>query len=157
MVYFQTSITINRPVDIVIQALMNPDNFPFWQTDLDRFEVINRKPGDVGSVGILHYSRKGNLYKMEDKLIYCEPGRKYISQITGNALTARVETILHTDDNKTEMVLKWSGKGEILLLKILLPFMKQKMIRRSTEELERFKLLVETKGSNFSVQAESDA
>lgn len=155
MVTFKVSIIINQPIDIVVKALMNPDNFPYWQKDLERFEVIKRTPGDVGSIGHLHYVQKGRPYIMEDKLIYCEPGKKYISQVSGDALTAKVETTLLSSGNETEMEIKWSGKGKIFILKLLLPLLRRKMIKQSKSELETFKKLVETKGSNFSEKAET--
>jgi hypothetical protein len=150
MVTFEVSTTINQPVDIVVTALMNPDNFTYWTTDLEKFEVIKGKPGEIGSIGHLHYMQKGKSYVMEDKLIYSDPGKKYVSQVTGDALTATVETTLHTMDNKTQMNIKWSGKGNILILKLLLPFLRHNMIKQSRKELEIFKGLVEAKGIDFS-------
>lgn len=150
MTTFEVSTVINQPADIVVGALMNPDNFIYWTTDLEKFEVIKGKPGEVGSVGRLHYLQKGGSYVMEDKLICCEPGKKYISQVTGDALTATVETTLHARDDKTEMNIKWSGKGNIFILKLLLPLLRYKMIKQSKTELKTFKKLVETKGIDFN-------
>jgi len=147
---FKVSIVINQPIDVVVKALMNSENFPYWMTDLEKFEVINGKPGEVGSTGRLHYSQKGRSYVMEDKLIYSEPGGKYVSRVTGDTLVAQVETLLHASGNVTEMNIIWSGKGKIFILKLLLPLLRGKMIRQSKAELETFKILVETKGSNFS-------
>jgi hypothetical protein len=155
MTTFKINIIINQPVDVVNMALMNPNNFPFWQTDLEKFEVVNGKPGEIGSIGHLHYSQKGRSYIMEDKLIYCEPGKKYVSQVTGEALIAKVETILLESENKTEIILTWSGKGKIFFLKLLLPFLRGKMMKQSKKELEIFKELVETKGSNFNESPEN--
>ena len=150
MTEFKVSTVINKPIKIVVDALMNPDNFVHWQTDLVKFEVIERKPGEVGSIAHLHYSQKGRSYIMEDKMIYCEPGKKYVSQVSGDVITAKVETTLHSMGKKTKINLQWSGKGKIFLLKILLPLLKVKMIKQSNKELETFKDLIETKGSNFS-------
>ncbi len=149
MVTFKVSITINQTTDVITKALMNPDNFPYWQTDLEKFEVIEKKPGDVGSIGHLHYYQKGKSYIMEDKLIYSEPGKKYVSQVTGDVISARVETNLQSFGDKTEMSCTWTGKGKILFLKLLLPLFRRKMIKQTNAELEIFKKLVETKGSNF--------
>jgi len=49
---------------------------------------------------------------MEDKLIYCEPGKKYISLVTGDVITARVETNLISYGNKTEMSMNGKAKGK---------------------------------------------
>jgi hypothetical protein len=151
MATFKISTTINKPVDIVVGALMNPDNAPYWTTWLEKFEVIEGKPGLVGSVGRLHYRQKGRAYVMEDKLIYCEPGKKYISEVTGDVITARVETNLISYGNKTEMNIEWKGEGKIFFLRLLLPFIRRKMINQSKSELEKFKNLVESRGSKFSI------
>ncbi|MDY6965674.1 MAG: SRPBCC family protein [Halobacteriota archaeon] len=150
MTRFEISITINKPADIVTEALNNPENFPYWQTDLEKFEVVKGEPNQVGSVGRLHYSQKGKSYIMEDKLIYCEPGKRYISEVSGDAITAKVETTLDSSGDKTKMSLQWEGKGKILVLKLLLPFLRGKIIKQAKTELETFKQLVEERGPNFS-------
>lgn len=150
MITFKVSTVIDEPIDIVIKALMNPDNFPYWTTDLEKFEVIKGKTGEVGSIGRLHYVQKGRSYVLEDKLIYCEPGKKYVSQVSGDALTANVETTLHSTGNRTEMSITWSGKGKVIILKLLLPVFRSRMIKQSRAELETFKKLVETRGIDFS-------
>lgn len=85
--------------------------------DLKRFEVIKGKPGKVGSIGQLHYFQKDRSYIMKDELIDCKPRERYLTQVSGDALTAEVETTLHASGNKTEMHIKWSREGEIFLLK----------------------------------------
>lgn len=150
MTGFEISTTINKPIDIVAQALNNAGNFPYWQTDLERFEVVKGGPNQVGSIGRLHYSQKGRSYIMEDRLIYCEPGKKYVSEVEGDAIFARVETTLQPLNDNTKMTLRWSGKGKILFLRLFLPFLRSKMAKHAKEELEIFKQLVEERGANFS-------
>ncbi len=150
MVTYTININIDQSTDVIVKALMDPYNFPYWQTDLERFEVIEGRPGSVGSIGRLHYSQKGKKYVLEDKLIYCEPGRKYISKVTGEALNAQVETVLRPSGNGTEMTIKWSGEAKTFPLRLLLPLMKGKMIKQGQLELEKFKRLIESKGSDFS-------
>ena len=150
MTEFEVNTVINKPIDVVVSALMNPDNFVHWQTNLEKFEVIERKPGEVGSIAHLHYSQKGRSYIMEDKMIYCEPGKKYVSKVSGDALTAKVETTLQSIDEKTKINILWSGKGKKFFLKLLIPLIKNKMIKQSKKELETFKHLIETRGCNFS-------
>lgn len=149
MTKFEVSTTINKPSDIVAKSLNNQDNFTYWQTDLEKFEVVKGGPNQVGSIGRLHYRQKGQSYIMEDKLIYCEPGKKYISEVTGDALFAKVETTLKSQGDKTEMTIKWEGKAKILLLKLLFPFIRRKMVNQAKKELDTFKQLVEERGFNF--------
>lgn len=150
MTKFEANIIINKSVDIITRAISNPNNAPYWQTDLERFEVIKGEPNQIGAVGHLHYSQKGQKYIMEDKLLECEPGKRYLSEVSGDALTARVETTLESENGKTKMTIKWEGKAKILPLKILFPFIRGKMIQQAQRELEMFKHLIETKGDDFS-------
>ena len=124
---------------------------PYYTTDLEKIEIIKEEPGLVGSVMHLHYKKKGRSYIMKDKLEHSEPGRKYISRVSGDALTARVEiSFLAIDPGKTKMNLCWSGKGKVLFLKLFLPLIRRKIINQARLELERFSELVETIGPDFS-------
>jgi len=152
---FTVSIVIGRPVEIVARALMDPENHPYWQTGLRKFEVIKRAPGEVGSVARLHYSEKGRPYVLEDRMVFYEPGKRIVSQVTGEAIAAEVETALRPSGAGTEMTIHWSGRGKILPLKIMLPLLRGKMIRQSRAELEKFKELVETRGVHFGGQPEN--
>lgn len=151
MTAFEVHTVINQPVNIVVEALMNPENHPYWTTDLDRFEVIKGKGGEVGSIAHLHYVQKGRSYVMEDKLVYCEPGKKYVSQVTGDFLSAEVETLLTARGNETEMRIKWSGEGKKPVLKLLLPLLRTKLIKLAKSDMETFKRLVETRGADFTI------
>ena len=150
MVKFKISTIINKPSNVVSQAFLEPKNIIQWMTNLEKFEVIKGKIGEVGSIAHLHYYEKSRSYIMEDRIEHCEPGKKYVSQVLSEALIVHVETIFYSVDNGTKMSLAWSGKGKLLLLKLLLPFMRKKIITQAKAELERFKELVEIYGVDFS-------
>ena len=79
--------------------------------------------------------------------------RTYIRDRVGDcseALIVHVETTFYSIGNGTKVSLAWLGKGKLLFLKLLLPFMRGKIIMQATAELERFKELVETCGVDFS-------
>lgn len=154
MIKFEISTIISRPVDVISGALAIPENHVYWTTDLEKFEVIKGDANKVGSVARLHYLQKGHSYIMEDELIFCEQGKKYVSRVSGDALTAEVETILKPLGDKTEMILKWSGKGKILFLKLLLPLFRAKVKRLAKMDLEKFRRLVEERGIDFSLGTE---
>lgn len=135
----------------MVKAFGNPENHTYWTTDLERFESVKGGPEEVGSVALLHYVQKGRKYTMEDKLIYCDPGEKYVSQVTGDTIVAEVETSLSPLDSKTEVCLKWSGRGKTCLLKVLLPLLRSKVKALAKRDLEKFRVLVEARGSNFKI------
>jgi hypothetical protein len=44
--------------------------------NLEKFEVIKGKIGEIGSIARFHYYEKGRSYIVEDRLEYYEPGKK---------------------------------------------------------------------------------
>lgn len=152
MTTFQVSAVIDRPVAVVANALTRAENFPYWQTDLEKLEVVRGGPDEVGSISHLHYRQNGRPYIMEDRLVYCEPGKRYISVVSGDAVAARVDTVIEPLGDSTRVTLTWRGRAKILRLRILFPFLKGKMARQAQDELDTFKHLVETRGADFSVE-----
>ena len=147
---FEISTTIRKPVDVIVAALMKADNHPFWTRNLERFEVVSGEPGKAGAVGRLHYLENGRRYVLKDRMIEAEPGKRYVSRVTGDVLEATVETRLRPVDKGTEMTLRWSGRGTRFPANLMLPLMRRRMVKQSQGELETFRQLVETRGSNFS-------
>lgn len=150
MVKFEIQIDIKQPPEVVDAALMNPENAVYWTKYLEKFEVVKGKPGEVGAVGRLHYLQKGRRYTMEDVLEYYEPGKKYVSRVSGPAITARVVTTLKVIDGKTRMKIVWKGSPKSFFLKLILPLLKKKITRQAHGELETFKNLIESYGIDFS-------
>ncbi len=146
---FKISIIIHQPPKIVAQALNEPDNAVHWTTGLKKFEVVKGKADEVGAVARLHYKQKNRSYVMEEILEECEPGRRYMSSISGAGLKGRVETILNPIANGTELILDWSGTSSSLFPRIIMPFRRGKIVRQAKAELEKFKNLVEIHGAIF--------
>ena len=135
MVRFSVTMDIARPPDVVVEALMKAENAPHWNTDLLRFEVVKGEPGEVGAVGRLHYVQGGHEHVMEDVMLEAEPGRRYVSRVSGPAIVATVETTLEPTDGGTRVTVTWTGGGKKLLLRIVLPLVKGRMQRQAQQEL----------------------
>ena len=146
---FKISINVNQPADIVNQALMEPENAPLWTSDLEKFEVVKGEPGLTRSIAHLHYRQGGRPYIMEEVMEYAEPGRRYVSRVSGNGMVARVETTIEPSASRTELTVSWSGTSKSILAKLLFPFLRGMMLRRARSDLKTFRDLVETHGAHF--------
>lgn len=153
MTSFEVSTHIRRPVEVIVAAILNADNAPYWTTHLERLETVSGTPGTPGCVGHLHYLENGRRYVLEDRLVEAEPGRRYLSEVSGPPIAARVETLLAPSGDGTDMILRWSGHGRIFPLNLLLPLMRRRMVRSAKTELETFRDLVEKRGIDFSRRA----
>ena len=145
----EANVEIAQPPATVAAAFLDPGNAVYWTTDLDRFEVVSREPGEVGSVAHLHYIQDGRPYVLEDVLGEMIPNQYFKSSVTGGGLKAQVETWLEEIDDGTEVKIRWSGSGSTLLMRLLLPFMRGAIQNQTRKELDAFKILVETRGSQF--------
>jgi len=151
MVEFTISVTIDQLRETVVKAFLNPHNMIFWTKDLEKIEIIEKEPGKVGAVAHLHYLQNGKQYMMKDELIYCEPGFKYVSKVSADDLTARVETSFIEQGQNTEIKMKWSGRGKNTYMNLSLYILKMKIAKQAKRELNTFKNLVEKRGSKFNI------
>ena len=138
------TIYINRPPDAVAEVLHDPTKATLWTSGLERFEVISKTPGLVGSKARLHYIEGDRSYVMEDHLLEADPGRRYLSRVTGDVIDAVVETILEPENGGTRMEVHWTGRGKPIILKLMLPFMRANIARQTQKDLVKLKELVES-------------
>jgi hypothetical protein len=145
----EITVEIARPPEIVAAALLDPDNAVHWTTDLQRLEVLSGSPGEAGSVAHLHYLQKGRPYVLTDVLEEAVPNEYFRSKVEGGGLKVQVQTWLRKKNDGTEVRLRWVGRGTKLLTRLLLPLIRGAIARRSREDINRFKDLVETRGAHF--------
>jgi uncharacterized protein YndB with AHSA1/START domain len=133
------------PADIEA-VLLDAELAPKWTSGLERLELISGRPGGAGSVGHAHYREGGRSYVLTDVLEEVEPGRRYLSRISGGGIALRVETLLEpVADGETQISLRWSGRGTNPVTFVALPFMRARVRERALADLEALKALVEAR------------
>lgn len=106
--------------------------------------MIVGEPGEVGAVGLLHYLGSGRRYVMEDTPLIGDPGKRYVSRVRGNGLSATVDTSFTAlDGTATLLTMRWFGRATRPLMWVLLPFMRKAIARGIHRDLKRLKELVE--------------
>ena len=140
----QCTVHIDSSPEDVANVLLDAEKAVLWTSDLERFEVISRPPGLVGSRARLHYNQDGNPYVMEELLLEVEPNRRFLSRVSGDALEADVETLLEATNGGTRVTIRWTGQGKPLALRLMLPFMRRSIQRQAQRDLMKLKAVVES-------------
>ena len=139
----EASIFIARPPEAVTRVILDPEQAVLWTTDLERFEVITGNAGEPGAVARLHYLQNGRPYLMQDELLEVDPNRRYRSRVSGEALTAEIETTLAPEEGGTRVAIRWTGSGRRFPFRFLLPLMRRSIVRQAEVDLAKLKSLVE--------------
>jgi uncharacterized protein YndB with AHSA1/START domain len=140
------TIRIAAPPDAVAAVLVDPELAPRWQRHLVRMEVVRGEANEVGSLARLHYEQRGRAYVMDDELLECEPNRRWRSRVSGNGMTALVETRLASAGSGTEVHLNWDGRPDRWLARLLFPLLARVVRRGVVGDLKALKRCVEHGG-----------
>ena len=156
MTTIEESVEIAASPGSVTDVLLDVDAAPLWTSGLERLELVAGVAGQPGSVGLAHYREGGRRYTIEDRLLEVTLGRYFKSEIGGGGLRATVETTLETVAAGTRMTIRWSGTGTNPLTKVMLPLMKKSIRRRSQEDLQALRRLVEAREAEGSGMGEGN-
>lgn len=137
---------LDRPREQVWEAFDNPDNMIRWQPTLESFEHVSGEPGQPGAVSRLVYQEGGRTIEMTERLTERrEPeylAGEYETEGTINTIENHFQRL---KDGRTRWVMnsEFNFSG---LFKLLAPFMKGQMRKRTLNDMERFKAMVEGRG-----------
>lgn len=140
-----TSVSIAAPASAVAGVLLDAEAAPIWTSGLNRLELVDGSIGEPGSVGLAHYEEGNRSYILEDRLVSVTPNRRYVSEISGGGMKARVTTTLVEGGGGTRVTVSWSGTGTNPVMWAILWFMKGRIAKRASEDLDSLRELVEAR------------
>ena len=140
----KTEVLIDADRDTVWRYFDNPDNMTKWQPTLKSVRQVSGTPGQADAVSELVYNENGREVRLTETVTARrEPeflGGAYDSD-WGNVVILNLFTQTH--DGRT----RWSSSSNHQfkgLTRFLSLFMAKSIRRRIDEDMQRFKLLVET-------------
>ncbi len=143
-------ILIDAPREVVWAAFDNPDNMPRWQPSLKSFQSTAGTPGQPGAIAELVYDENGRDIHMTETITERrEPDFMAGVYTTQWGKTVIVNHFEDAGDGKTRWVVYANHffKG---LMKLMSIFFAGSIRERTENDLQRFKLLVESERSGTS-------
>lgn len=138
-----TEIVLERPIDEVWRAFDSPENLKRWQPTLEAFETVSGTPGHPGAVSRLTYLEGGRQVVLtETVVVRREPDHFAGSYDTGQATNRVANHFVAIDAGRT----RWRLECEFAFRgawKLLTPFVRGAIERRTRADVERFKECLE--------------
>ena len=141
----KVTITINQPVEMVWDKLMDPDNLKFWLTGFVSVEHISGDYGKTGGVSKLKFLERGKEMEVTETAVLVKPNQQYTFNMASTPFDVATDIRLISFGSRTEMIQTVQFFPKQFLMKLLMPLMKSAMKKRMENELIRFKNFVETK------------
>ena len=140
---YKLQITINRPIDRVVEFFEDPNHMKEWQQEMSGYDVISGVSGRVGLKLNLMYE----LVDHQEVVTYTLIGKEPMSSLTilleqSDNKTTQINNFEKIDDNATKLTQKCSVR--FVGLKSLVGFISIGSKKsRSLRHLESFKNLLE--------------
>lgn len=142
-------VVIDATRDAVWEAFDDPDNMQRWQPTLASYTHVSGEPGQPGAIAELVYDENGRKIEMTETVT---ERRKpdFMAGIyeTRHGSTLIVNTFEATDDRHTRWTV-WSNMNFHGFMKIIAVFIIKSLRRRTEDDMQRFKLMVETDLANL--------
>jgi ribosome-associated toxin RatA of RatAB toxin-antitoxin module len=138
---YQAEITINLPIQKVIELFDNTENLKHWQPGLISFEHLSGEPGQAGSKTKLIYKMgKKELIMIETiirKNLPFELSGTYEAKGVFNEIK-NYFTPIGADKTKYSLESEFKFKGLMNLIALIIPGMFKKQSQKSLEQFKTF-------------------
>jgi hypothetical protein len=141
---FKLELLINKPRAEVWKTFDNPENMKVWQPSLIDFETIEGTQGQPGAVSKLTFRENEREFSLIEKVTGREePNRLdgiYENEFTDNKISNR---FVEQGSDQTLWIVETEFKFKTLIMKIMGPLIKKKLVARTVNDMQRFKEMVE--------------
>jgi uncharacterized protein YndB with AHSA1/START domain len=139
----KTAVTINKPVEKIWEAFINPANLPHWLSDLVSATLISGKQGLPGSKHKLVFKERGNEVTVTETVQEATPLKHFRSTMENKQMNSEVDFRFISFGNYTEIIQTVHLFPHNFLMKLWMPFIKAGVRKTLTKDLIKMKKMIE--------------
>jgi len=143
----RSEVIIDATLKEIWRIFDNPDNMTKWQPTLKSFRTIEGEQGQPGAISELIYEENGREFRMIEHVT--ERREPYFMAGTYASDWGTAIVVNQFEDvgmGRTRWVAWWNHRSRGFM-RFLSPFMKRSMANRLDDDMQRFKLMVESESS----------
>ena len=142
----ETTVTINKPAQVVWDYMNDPDNMSKWLDNFDHYEHVSGAPGEKGSKGRHYYNEKGREFIMDEEVIdEIEP--EFIKlRLTSKPMDMIIENYFKSpakDVTEYTAIAEFTRVSTFMKLMMTLFMSKKKAQAQHEEQIRKLKTLIE--------------
>jgi carbon monoxide dehydrogenase subunit G len=127
----RVSITINATPQEVWEYLMDPGNLKNWLTGFVSIRHVSGTAVKTGSISHIKFLERGKETEVTETVLSSEPYQQYSILMEHETFSAETDMRLLPFGNRTELIQTVQFQPRVLLMKLLMPFMKGLMKKRT--------------------------
>lgn len=145
-IHASASIIVQRPIDMVFHAFLNPETFTEWFAMAEEIRDFSGHPIGVGTT----YKGVGRVMGQEiinaAEIVEYDPPQHVVVLTSSPVISGRnTMDFTPTPDGGTQIAIRLDGESAGFLARLALPILKGQIQKQMNGDLERFKRLVETR------------
>ncbi len=141
---YETSVEVASSREHAFTVFIDETRTADWLTGLRSIELISGSPREIGSKYRLVIVDRGEEMVMTEELTAFDENEFYAFKLDNDVMLADAEIRFAGDEAGTRIVSKTAVEGKGIFWRSLLPLFKSMMVKRSQEDYNKLKRVIET-------------
>jgi len=142
-VTYTAAIEINKPIDKVFADFENVELMKKWMPEVKSIDVLEEKPGKVGSTYQIVVESEGRKITMNEKILAYELDKKITLHFDAENMLKTDDYVFTSNGNTTKIVQNSLCGSESYMMACVFPYFKGVLKEKSQDYLNKFKAAVE--------------
>ena len=140
---YTIDLKIERPQNVVFQALTDSDLLPQWISGLETSKLVNGETGVPGSIYSMVINDGARSVVFSEEVLRFEPDSVLSYSLESKAMAGKVVIRSTQDGSFTRLKIDTELTGRVWFMKSLLPLYSTNLKERNTRDYQKLKSILE--------------